>query len=432
MDLSEAQSPPTPITVKALSETIHNVLDARIGRVDVVGQVNKPSFKHHWYFSLTDGDASIDCAMWASKVSNVQPKGWKPKQGDQVIIRGTIGHYAKYGKTQIYVERMKPAAEEKGALQKKYEALLLELREAGWFDETNKKPLPTYPRKIAVITSATSAAVRDVIETARQRWPAIPLLIVNVPVQGDAAVSAITKAIQRVDEVAEALHIDAIIVTRGGGSLEELWSFNDRSVAEATFHARTPIVAAIGHESDTSIIELVADHRASTPTQAAMVLVPDAGELMQMVDHFSSRLHTTARRVVERSANRISQLCNQLESSVTHGLHGRMRTISSLNEALQTKRPHAVLRKRQERFMKMESSLLASVTRNLSLRVSRVETLSGKLDAIGPDAVLARGFSLTQRTDGSVIRSSKDAKDGQELMTVLADGTIKSRVECTT
>jgi len=431
MDQFEAQSPPTPITVRDLSKKIHAVLDARVGRIDVVGQVNKPIFKHHWYFSLTDGDASIDCAMWASNVSGVQPIGWKPKQGDQVIIRGTIGHYAKYGKTQIYVEKMKPAAEEKGELQKKYEALLQEFREVGWFDESNKKPLPSYPRRIAVITSATSAAVRDVIETARQRWPAIPLLIVNVPVQGDAASPAITKAIQRVDKAAEAMHIDAIIVTRGGGSLEELWAFNERSVAEATFHAKTPIVAAIGHESDTSIIELVADHRASTPTQAAMVLVPDAGELAQMVDHFASKLHTTTRRVVELGASQMSQLSSQLDATMTKQLHQRMRCISSLNEALHAKRPHFVLQKRQERFIRMDASLCAAVTRSISMRKGQLDTLSGRLDAIGPRAVLNRGFSLTQSEDGNVLRSSKDVKDGQELITILANGTIKSRVECT-
>ncbi|MBC8202893.1 MAG: exodeoxyribonuclease VII large subunit [Planctomycetes bacterium] len=431
MDLFEAQSPPTPITVKDLSKKIHAVLDARVGRVDVVGQVNKPSFKHHWYFSLTDGDASIDCAMWASTVRSVQPKGWKPKQGDQVIIRGTVGHFSKYGKTQIYVEKMKPAAEEKGELQKKYEALLQELREAGWFEETNKKPLPAYPRRIAVITSATSAAVRDVIETARQRWSAVPLLIVNVPVQGDAAAPAITKAIDCVDQAAERMHIDAIIVTRGGGSLEELWSFNERTVAEATFNAKTPIVAAIGHESDTSIIELVADHRASTPTQAAMVLVPDAGELTQMVDHFASRLRTTMQRVIELGGGRMAQLSSTLDAAMTSSLHKRMRYISILNEALQAKRPHAVLRKRQERFMRIDASLHAAMTRTLSMRNGHIETLSGRLEAIGPRAVLKRGFSLTQSADGTVLRSAKEVNDGQELTTILADGTIKSRVECT-
>ncbi|MBC8523156.1 exodeoxyribonuclease VII large subunit, partial [PVC group bacterium] len=362
MDLFEAQSPPRPISVTDLSKKIHDLLDGRLGRVDVVGQVNKPSFKHHWYFSLTDGEASIDCSMWASRTSRVKPEGWKPKQGDQVIIRGTIGHFGKYGKTQIYVERMKPAAEEKGKLQLKYEALLKEFRDARWFDEANKKQLPKYPRRIAVITSATSAAVKDVIETARQRWSAIPLLIVNVPVQGDAAAEIIAEAIRRVDKASEALQIDAIIVTRGGGSLEELWSFNERSVAEATIASKTPIVAAIGHESDTALIELIADHRASTPTQAAMVLVPDASELVQMIDHLSSRLYTTMRRTIELRAGRICQLHNQLCSTSTHGLHKRVRNISAMNEALSAKRPHTVLRKRQGRLLGAESRFKAAFT----------------------------------------------------------------------
>lgn len=430
MDLFEAESPPTPMTVSDLSKKIHTVLDARVGQIDVVGQVNKPTFKHHWYFSLTDGEASIDCAMWASKTSGVEPKGWKPKQGDQVIIRGRVGHYAKYGKTQMYVECMKPAAQEKGDLQQKYEALLKELREAGWFDEANKKPLPTYPRRIAVITSANSAAVRDVIETARQRWPAIPLLIVNVPVQGDAAAAAITKAIQRVDNAAESLQIDAIIVTRGGGSLEELWSFNERTVAEATYAAKTPIVAAIGHESDTSIIELVADHRASTPTQAAMILVPDSNELLQMVDHFASRLYTTTRRVIELGAGRIQQMQHQLYGVMRNWVHQKVRFVAALNEALSAKRPHAVLRARQERFMQADAAFVATVTRSLTTHSQRIETLAGRLEAIGPQAVLQRGFSLTQDANGKVIRSFKEAKEGQKIISVLADGSINSRVEC--
>ena len=177
----------------------------------------------------------------------------------------------------------------------------------------------------------SSAAVSDVNETARQRWPAIPLLIVNVPVQGDAAAAAITKAIQRVDNAAESLQIDAIIVTRGGGSLEELWSFNERTVAEATYAAKTPIVAAIGHESDTSIIELVADHRASTPTQAAMILVPDSSELLQMVDHFASRLYTTTRRVIELGAGRIQQMQHQLYGVMRNWVHQKVRFVAALD-----------------------------------------------------------------------------------------------------
>ena len=430
MDLFEAKSPPKPISVTDLSKMIHDVLDARVGRLDVTGQVNKPTFTHHWYFTLTDGEASIDCAMWASRTGNVKPPDWKPKQGDQVIVRGTIGHYAKYGKTQMYVERMKPAAEEKGVLQLKYEKLLLELREAGWFDEANKKQLPRYPRRIAVITSASSAAVKDVIETSRRRWSAIELLIVNVPVQGDAAATAIAKAIQRVDKIAKSQQIDAIIVTRGGGSLEELWSFNERSVAQATFSANTPIVAAIGHESDTSIIELVADHRASTPTQAAMVLVPDASELSSMIEHTSLRLHATTRRVLELDQGKVQSIHGRLCSCADNALHQHANVVSALAEALTVRRPHALLRKRQERFLHAGSRLIASVKHGFSTRVQQIETLSSRLEAIGPRAVLSRGFSLTQDSHGNILRSAKLAEDGQQITTLLADGTIKSRVEC--
>ena len=430
MDLFEAETSPKPISVTDLSKKIHGVLDARVGRLDVVGQVNKPTFTHHWYFTLTDGESSIDCAMWASRTGTVRPADWKPKQGDQVIVRGTVGHYAKYGKTQLYVERIKPAAEEKGALQQKYEQLLQELREAGWFDEANKKPLPRYPRRIAVITSATSAAVRDVIETSRRRWPAIELLIVNVPVQGDAAAAAIAHAIQRVDKVAVSQQIDAIIVTRGGGSLEELWAFNERRVAQATFSADTPIVAAIGHESDTSIIELVADHRASTPTQAAMVLVPDSSELSSMIQHTALRLHATTRRVLELDQGVVQTLHERLCSSAGNALHHHTNTVSVLSEALTARKPHALLRKRQERFLHAGSRLIASAKKGFSTRAQLIETLSSRLEAIGPRAVLSRGFSLTQDSKGNVLRSANQAEDGQQITTLLADGTIKSRVEC--
>ncbi|MDP7008739.1 MAG: exodeoxyribonuclease VII large subunit [Phycisphaerales bacterium] len=429
MDSSETHSPPTPLSVTDLSKKIHTVLDGRIGRIDVVGQVNKPSFKHHWYFSLTDGEASIDCAMWASRLSGVQPRDWRPKQGDQVIIRGTIGHFAKYGKTQIYVERMKPAAEEKGVLQQQYEALLKEFREKGCFDERHKKQLPLYPRTIAVITSATSAAVRDVIETARRRWAAVELMIVNVPVQGKGAAQCIAKAIRTVDDAAEKFGIDAVIVTRGGGSLEELWSFNEREVAEATFQANIPIVAAIGHESDTTMIELVADHRASTPTQAAMVLVPDASELSQMVEHLKLQLYTTTRRVVELARGKLSQSHNRISALSSALLHQRTKRLAILQDALNAKQPHAVLRKRQERFYLAEASLQRGMSTSLASRLQRTETLASKLEAIGPQAVLKRGFSLTQDVDGNILRSVNDVRKGQEILSVLADGSVKSKVE---
>jgi exodeoxyribonuclease VII large subunit len=418
------------ISVTELSGRINSALEGRIGRVDVEGQINSPKLGRHWYFTLTDGEAKIDCAMWASRVSAIKPVGWKPVQGDQVIIRGTVGHYAKYGKTQIYVEQINSVGDEKGKLQQAYDALIKELQVAGWFDDVHKKPLPKYPKRIAVITSKSSAAVRDVIETARQRWPAVNVLIVNVPVQGEAAVPLIIEAIQRVDNAASSLGIDAIIVTRGGGSLEELWSFNDRGVVEAAYNCNTPIVAAIGHESDTTIIELVVDHRASTPTQAAMVLVPDADELLQMIQHHESRLESAARREVERSTSRIHHASVSIAANATQGLHNRVSRIATIVEAMLARRPHSLVRTRQKRLLTLHSNLKASMERKMTQRVSWIDEKAASLEAIGPMAVLQRGYSLTQDEMGSIVRSIADVKAGQQIQTVVSDGTIDSTVQC--
>jgi exodeoxyribonuclease VII large subunit len=426
--------PHPPISVSEVSQKIHNALEGRIGRIDVIGQVNSPKLTNHWYFTLTDGESSIDCVMWASRVSAMSTSkhsGWKPVQGDQVVIRGTVGHYAKYGKTQIYVERIKPAGEEKGKLQLEYDALLKEFRDAGWFDEQHKKPLPKYPQRIAIITSASSAAVQDVIETTRRRMPSVELLIINVPVQGDAAALAIQVAIERVDASAKAMCIDAIIVTRGGGSLEELWSFNDRGVVEAAFNCQTPIVAAIGHESDTSIIELVADHRASTPTQAAMVLVPDRDELIQMVEYLNVRLSSVLTRELERWSSSIHNSAQLSKSSMASFIHTLMLRVASISEALSSRRPHTLVQARQKRMLTMQSSLSKAVNKQMALILNRIESLHSRLESIGPMEVFRRGFSLTLDSSGKVIRSIENVAEGQQIRTVLADGTIESTVECT-
>ena len=327
---------------------------------------------------------------------------------------------------------MKSAGDEKGSLQQEFDALVLELREKGWFNQEHKKPLPQYPRKIAVITSATSAAVRDVIETARQRWAAVELLIVNVPVQGNAAVPSIINALNLVDKSAKTLDIDAIIVTRGGGSLEELWSFNDRGVVEAAFHCNTPVVSAIGHESDTSIIELVSDLRASTPTQAAMALVPDSDELSQMIAHFNLRLLSVVTRSIEVEGARVRHLGAKLNSSCMEQVHHRASLLAGLSESLTAKRPHSLVQKRQKRIWNLTASLQARSTQAISTAKSLVDTLEGKLEAIDPKCVLQRGFTLTEDSSGALVRSIRDVKDGQKIRTVLADGTIDSKVECTT
>jgi len=423
--------PPKPFSVSEVSMKISDTLEGRIGRIDVVGQVNSPRLSNHWYFSLTDGESKIDCVMWASRVSAIVG-GWKPEQGDQVVIRGTVGHYAKFGKTQITVERIKLAGDEKGKLQLEYEALLKEYREAGWFNDSHKKPLPKYPRRIAVITSKSSAALQDVIETARLRMPSVELLVVNAVMQGDASPDSVRNAIERVDASAKELGIDAIIVTRGGGGLEELWSFNDRRVVEAAYHCNTPIVVAIGHESDTSIIELVADHRASTPTQATMLLIPDQEELLQMISHYEIRLSSVVSRVLERCEATVTYLEQRLKSSVVSYLQMLTLRLSKQTELLAARRPHALLQGRQKILLTMQTTLSTSIQNAVRLKSRFIDSLGTQLESIGPLEVLRRGFSLTQDSSGNVVRSSTDVKDGEKIHTVLANGTIDSTVECTT
>ena len=417
-----------------MSKRISDALEGRIDRIDVVGQVNSPRLGNHWYFSLTDGDSKIDCVMWASSVSaisNTEHCDWKPKQGDQVIVRGTVGHYAKFGKTQIVVQRIKPVGDEKGKLQQEYDALLKEYRDAGWFEEEHKKTLPKYPRKIAVITSATSAALQDVIETTRRRMPSVKLLVVNAVMQGDASSESVAEAIEKVDASAEKFGVDAIIVTRGGGGLEELWSFNNRRVVEATFHCDTPLVAAIGHESDTSIIELVADHRASTPTQATMVLVPDKEELLQMVDHYSSRLSSVLTRSIERFCASLLQVQQSVKSGIASYIHERFMLIATQSELLASKRPHALVQARQKRLLTLQTALSRVTNEGVSARLFSLNAFRTRLESIGPMEVLGRGYSLTQDASGKVVRTSKDVNEGEHIRTVLADGIIQSKVECT-
>ena len=291
--LFDAPGESAPLSVSQASERILRAVEG-IGRVRVVGEVSNFSSPRHWYFTLKDDESQIGCVMWASRTSAV---GFAPATGMEVIVTGTITHYGKGGRTQIDVQSMERRGE--GLLQARYEALRRELDEKGWFRAERRRPLPAFPRRVAVITSFQADALQDVLKTARIRAPFVDILVVGVPVQGEAAAPAVAQAIAAVDRRADELGIDAMIVTRGGGSIEDLWAFNERIVAEAVFNAKTPVISAIGHESDVTIIDFVADHRASTPTQAVMELFPDREAEGEQVDSLSGRMNRS-----DRSARR--------------------------------------------------------------------------------------------------------------------------------
>ena len=251
----------------------------------VVGEVSNLSDRTHWFFSLKDEGAAMRCVCFASNAKRV---GFPMRDGMQVVVTGRVDFYDAQGSVQLYVDRIEPVGQ--GALELKLRQMIEELKGLGYFDLEHKQPLPTMPTRIAVVTSRSAAALQDVINTVNQRWAGCRLYLYDVRVQGEQAAGEIAEAIKRISKHGKKLGIDAVILTRGGGSIEDLWAFNERVVADAVYACGLPIVAAIGHETDTTVAELVADVRCATPTQAAMTLVPEREALHHQVHQLGQRL----------------------------------------------------------------------------------------------------------------------------------------------
>jgi len=456
------------LTVSQLADLIKTTLEQRIASpIRVIGQVSNLSTKNHWYFSLKDESAVVQCVAWASSAKKF---GFSPKDGDEVLATGHISHFPPQGRTQLYVTGLKPVGA--GALQVRFEQMCAELRALGYFDEERKKPLPIFPRRIAVVTSASGAAIHDVISTAAHRCKAVGLLVVDVRVQGEGAAEDVARAIRWLDAHHERLGVDAILVTRGGGSIEDLWAFNDRIVADAAFACSLPLVAAIGHESDTTVIELVADLRAATPTQAAMRLVPSAEELNRQVEYLDHRLFFLMRRVIEqgrqrlrlladreafrdplailrREQQRMGSLGRDLARSIRGRLAGGRADLERLAARLERLRPHVLVAHRHERLAvlahRLDQGLRVRVNqrprldglhrrlddaahRRIAVSARQVEAMHRELTAVDPRHVLGRGYSYTTDARGVLIRSIRDVRGGDRMRTHVSDGTIESLV----
>lgn len=437
---------PAPLTVTQVSERIRGALDG-IGRVRVVGEVSNFSGDRHWYFTLKDRECQVGCVMWASRTASV---GFTPEDGAEIVVTGTVTHYGPRGRTQIEVTGIEQVGA--GALQARYEALRRELDALGWFDALAKRQLPSFPRKIAVITSPTGDALQDVLKTARLRAPFVEILVVGVPVQGAEAASAVAQAIAAVDRRADELGIDAVIVTRGGGSIEDLWAFNERVVAEAAHRATVPIVSAIGHESDVTILDFVADHRASTPTQAVMALVPDRAAEGERLASLAVRVRRGAGRSVEDARRRLGFLARHpllrspmgaldLRRGGLDRLSGRMRAailarhaaaerrLGTLRARLDALRPSVRRAVAAERLAALEARLRAAARRGLVDRRARTTAADRELRLLGPDETLARGWSLTFDADGRLLRRAANARPGTPIVTRLTDGEVRSTVD---
>lgn len=398
-----------PLSVSQANAVIREVLNVALPRTfrirGEISNLSRRSAGGHWFFSIKDDAATLRCVCFASNARRVSAE---VDNGVEVVCAGRVDVYPAQGQMQLYVESIEPVGQ--GALEAELRRRIETLREKGWLDESQKRSLPSVPRRVAVVTSRAAAALQDVINTTQQRWLGCELVLVDVPVQGASAAPKIAAALAGLSRFGAASRIDAIVLTRGGGSLEDLWAFNEGVVAEAVYRCPLPIVAAIGHETDVTVAELVADRRASTPTQAAMLLVPDRDGLDQQLDHAAGRLQSALRRRLERARDR-------LDRAAGHRLF---------------RSPQGLINDRRERLTRSAARLTAAPHRALERAARRLDAADRQLRAIHPTRVLERGYTYTLAGDADtsdalhLLRSADQARRARRLVTVFHDGRVGS------
>lgn len=441
-------TPPNELTVTQFSDLISRTLeDGMRGTFRVQGEIANISKRGHWYFSVKDAGAVLSCVMWQSDAARA---AYDPREGDAVIVTGRIKHYAPQGKTQLYATKVERQGI--GSLEQRFQELVRELRSLGYFDEDRKKPLPEFPRRVAVITSRTGAALQDVLKTARERCPAVEFIVIDVRVQGDGAAGEVARALRAVERMHRAHEIDAVIVTRGGGSREDLWAFNERVVADAAHAMSIPLVAAIGHEVDTSVIELVADRRASTPTQAVMLLLPDLSALAQRREAAardlrnaikwrvsalreslaalaaSPALESPALRIAH-ARERLARLDARARSAMARAISGERRTLDTIGARLVTHSPAARAAAARADLASLRPRLSRAVVARLAGERRELQNLERRLRSAGPEETLGRGYAIVTAADGSLVRTVASAPSGATLDIQLSDGSVSARVQ---
>jgi exodeoxyribonuclease VII large subunit len=398
MALSPAPGQPPVLSVSDLNRLARETLEQSFPLLWVAGEISNltRAASGHWYFSLKDERAQVRCAMFRSRNAALD---WQPREGDHVEARALVTLYEARGEFQLTVESLRRAG--LGALFEAFERLKARLEAEGLFDAARKRALPRHPRRIGIVTSPDAAALRDVLTTLRRRMPAIPVVIYPTPVQGKGAAALIAAAIRAAGERAEC---DVLIVCRGGGSMEDLWQFNEEVVARAIVASPMPVVSGIGHETDFTIADFAADLRAPTPTAAAELVAPDQAALLAQLAQLRTRM--------------ARQMKNALAQRMQHLDHLSRRLLSPLQQLAQ----------RQSHLAQIALRLQHATARSLSQRQERLARLAQNLAHLNPHGVLGRGYALVQTTDGQIVRSNRELSPGQLLGLTLAEGQAEVQV----
>ena len=392
-----------PISVTALNQYVKGLLDRDrlLGQVYVCGEVSnyKRYPSGHHYFSLKDAESSIRCVLFRGNAASLR---FQPENGMKVVVSGRVSVYPRDGAYQLYCTRMTPDGV--GELALAFEQLKNKLHRAGLFDPARKQPLPAYPKRIALVTSPAGAAVRDMIRILGARWPMAEVLVVPVRVQGEEAAGEIAAALDLVNAMDLA---DLIITGRGGGSMEDLWAFNEEIVAQAIFRSRLPVISAVGHEPDVTISDYVADRRASTPSNAAELAVPDQEELRQTLDH----------------------LYHRLDRAMDRRLRERQDALARLGSSPFLRSPLQAVREKRLALDLCRQRLIRAMERKTGETRQTIGRLAAALDALSPFKVLGRGYAISYTEDGAVLTSVRQAKAGDPVDLRVSDGTLHCRVE---
>ena len=431
-------------TVSQLNQRAKQLLEITFSSVKVEGEISnlsRPS-SGHWYFTLKDKGAQVRCAMFRSRTAQVK---FQPKEGDKIVVRGKVSLYENRGDYQLIVDAMKPAGE--GQLQQAFIQLKQKLGAEGLFNPEHKQSLPAEIKRIAVITSPTGAAIHDILTVLNRRFPAIEVDIYPVQVQGQEAAQQMIWSINQVNSDAK---VDVIIVGRGGGSIEDLWSFNDENLARAIFHSPLPIVSAVGHEVDFTIADFVADVRAPTPSAAAELLSPNQEEYISRLSALNSRLENSiqqqlqnkqwqlqsAKRGLLHPGDKLSQYAQtldmlelRLQQSQQNALNKLMQRLTKGQQRLQQQSPANKLQKIEAQLGFLQQRLTRSMKQYLASKGERLQQNALLLNAVSPLQTLGRGYAILQTGTDAVIRDSHDVKKGDLISARIGHGKLELSVE---
>lgn len=441
----QTPSPTDVLSVAQLNRLAKQLLEDCFAHVSVTGEISnlaRPG-SGHWYFTLKDDRAQIRCAMFKGRNFAVR---FQPQAGQQVQVSGKVSLYEGRGDYQLIVDTMQPAGA--GALAQAFEQLKQELKAAGKFDR--KRPLPKRVRHLAVITSPTGAAIQDVLSVIERRWPALRVTLIPSQVQGESAAAQLVQAISLANRLQGENRPDVILLTRGGGSLEDLWPFNERMVADAVFASELPVVSAVGHEVDFSISDFVADLRAPTPSAAAELLCPDQQEVRVALRSLNSALHNQMQRTLQQNRDRQQALHKRLRNPsqllaersqrvderelylqrlMTQQLLSHRQHLKSLEQRLSGLSPARQLQQQQTRLINAQKRLLGATRSHLRQQQQKLGHVTDVIRKLSPDGTLQRGYAIVLDGAGKAVKDASQLNKGDRVNARFASGRASAVVD---